>query len=227
MIKYLTVIITCGVLLLTISCKKESKNTASSNPGGGGGSAASLSLTAYPNVTGHKWVYNVNRIETYDLNNTTTTYTYSQTYTVNVIADTTLPDLSKGKIWSLTFSDTNQAPLKSVAFKDTTDNLFKILPIGDSNSDVISFTLLYPLNLNTPAWLNYSLSPQDSSKVINQTSYSGQQALKIQRGSWPYNGFELLINKKGCVNSISSETYVSGGLLVHTNTENKLISTNF
>jgi hypothetical protein len=227
MTKYLTVIITCGVLLLTISCKKESKNTASSNPGGGSGSAASLSLTAYPNVTGHKWVYKYSFYQQIDYNNSTTTNTATLIYTVTVLGDTTLPNNSKGKIWQISHPDSSTNS-KQVAYLDTINNVFNVYSIPDIGTQFVIFTLSYPLTSTPKWWINYGLPAQDTSKVTGQSYFNGKQAIEITRGDLMYNGqYHYKIGNKGCLNQLYEHFEVVNNQFTYIREENNLLSTNF
>jgi hypothetical protein len=227
MIKCLTVIITCGVLLLTISCKKESKNTASSNPDGGFGSVSSLSLTAYPNVTGHKWVYKTKSYLEVSYNNTTTTSTINATYTVQVIRDTLLPNNINGKIWKLNFPDSTDIEWQ-LAYLDSSSDLFVVYDIPSKNVTYLNYTLEYPLSSTPKWWLNNAVLSQDTSKIICQKYYNGYQVIEITRGDIFNNGlYTYRIGNKGLIYFCYELFDVINGQVSYTRIENTLQTTNF
>ncbi|MCY7293752.1 MAG: hypothetical protein LH615_16365 [Ferruginibacter sp.] len=222
MIRIIISLIVFGCLLF--SCKKESKtvDNTTNNGVGGGNPTPSYSIQSYPNTIGNKWVYSFYSKEETTYNNTTTTYTNSYNYTVTVVADTTMPNNNKGKIWELTFLNTNSNS-RLVAYLDSTINLFKIEEIEDSFNPYFYIALNYPLTLNK-TWANIGQYPLDTCKVISQEG----NKLVIDRGYYIINGkYNYKISAKGLVYSTYERADVVGNQITITDYENTLISTNF
>ena len=223
MIKYLFLLIAISATLF--SCKKENKNnnTASNNVGSGGGPIASLSLQSYPNSIGNQWVYKYYSKDEVTYNNTTSTYTTSYNYTITVTGDTTLPNNNKGKIWSLTFQNSNTT-LRHIAYLDSTTNLFKVEGIESPSNPYNYITLNYPLTINK-TWANIGQVPLDSCKVSGQES---NNILIVDRGSFALNGvYKYKIDNKGLVYSSYNRIDITGNQITIIINENTLLSRNF
>jgi hypothetical protein len=218
------IILVFAVSSILFSCKKDNTTSTANNtvPGGGGGPTASFSITSYPNTIGYNWVYHFYAKEETSYNNSSTTYTNSYNYTVTVIGDTVLSSNKAGKIWALTFLNSN-SNCRNVAYLDSTSNLFKIEKIEGGFNKYFYTTLNYPLSLNK-SWANLGQMPLDTSKVIGQES----DKLIIDRGYYVLNGvYKYKINTKGIVYSSYYRVDVTGGQITITENINTLISTNF